>query len=268
MMKKFDIEIETKMRLRQAQFERRNLELEMQMKELETRRHLLEEERELEREVKISALENDDVRSQSISAWDNSTFNCTPNKREVSDGVNSIDNLLTHDRSTARFEATPEVNRHSHFSRYRSSQDFSSSVEDREDSPRAGLRYSSSYSVSSNLPKPKLNNFDGNHLEWLDWFSMFIATVDQWPIPNSEEMSTWKPYWQAKQCQQTLEWAILDSSMVLHGSFWKGNLEGLMWSLTHNWRVFAKRVMWNLTTQQVWSVSQFLFWTLWMGWAY
>ena len=67
-MKKFDIEFKTKIRLKQAIFERRRLELEMQMKELETKHQLLEEERELERKVKRTALENDDARSQSTSA--------------------------------------------------------------------------------------------------------------------------------------------------------------------------------------------------------
>ena len=84
-MKKFDIEFETKKRLEQAQFERRRLELEMQMKELETKHQLLEEERELERKVKRTALENDDARSQSTSARDKSPFNWTPEKRDVSD---------------------------------------------------------------------------------------------------------------------------------------------------------------------------------------
>ena len=67
-MKKFDIEFETKTRLEQARFERRRLELEMQMKELETKHQLLEEERELERKVKRTALENNDARSQSTGA--------------------------------------------------------------------------------------------------------------------------------------------------------------------------------------------------------
>ena len=138
-MKKFDIEFETKMRLEQARFEWRRLELEMQMKELETKHQLLEEERELERKVKRTALENDDARSQSTSARDKSPFNWTPKKRDVSDWASRIDNLLTPERSTARFEVTPEVNRHSHFSQYRSSRDRSSSVEDRDVSPRAGL---------------------------------------------------------------------------------------------------------------------------------
>ena len=189
-MKKFDIEFETKMRLEQARFERRKLELEMQMKELETKHQLLEEERELERKVKRTALENDDARSQSTGARDKSPFNWTPKKRDVSDWASRIDNLLTPDRSTARFEVTPEVNRQSHFSRYRSSRDRSSSVEDRDVSPRAGLlRYNTGYSGSSSLPKLKLNNFDGNPLEWPEWSSMFIATVDQRPIPDSEKMS-------------------------------------------------------------------------------
>ena len=110
--------------------------------------------------------------------------------KDSSDWASRIDNLLTPERSTARFEITPEVNRKSHFSRYRSSRDRSSSVEDRDVSPRAGLlRQNSGYAGSSSLPKLKLNNFDGNPLEWPEWSSMFIATVDQRPIPDSEKMS-------------------------------------------------------------------------------
>ena len=74
-MKKFYIEDETKLRLEQARSERRKLELEMQMKELETKHQLLEEERELERKVKRTAEDNDDVLSQSTSARDKSHFN-------------------------------------------------------------------------------------------------------------------------------------------------------------------------------------------------
>ena len=119
-MKNFEIEFETKMRLEQARFERRRLELEMQMKELETKHQLMEEERELERKVKRTALENEDARSQSTSARDKSPFKRTPKKRDVFEWASRIDNLLTPDRSTARFEVTPEVNSQSHFSRYRS----------------------------------------------------------------------------------------------------------------------------------------------------
>ena len=90
----------------------------------------------------------------------------------------------------------------------------------------------------------------------LQWINDQYQTQKRWAI--------WRLYWQARQGQQSLEWAILDNSMVLHGAFWRGNLEGLMWSLMHNWRVFAKQVRWNLATQQVWSVSQLLFQTLWM----
>ena len=189
-MKKFDIEFETNMRLEQARFKRRRLELEMQMKELETKHQLLEEERELQRRVERTALENDDARSQSTSARDKSPFNWIPKKRGVSDWTSRIDNLLTPVRSTARFEATPEINMSSHFSQYRSSRDRSSSVEDRDVSPRAGLlRYNSGYAGSSSLAKLKLNNFARNPLEWPEWSSMFIATVDQRPIPDSEKIS-------------------------------------------------------------------------------
>ena len=120
-MKKFDIKVETKMRLEHARFKRRRLELEMQMKELETKHQLLEEERELERKVKRTALENNDARTLSTGARDKSPLNWTGKKRDVSDCASRIDNLLKLERSTARFEVTPEVNRYSHFSRYRRS---------------------------------------------------------------------------------------------------------------------------------------------------
>ena len=188
-MRKFDIKLETKMRLDLTRFQRRKLELETQMKELETKHQLLEEECELEHKVKRTALENEDVRSQSTSARDKSPFNWAPKRRDVSDWASRIDNLLTPEWSTARFEATPEVNRHSHFSRYRSSRDRSSSVEDRDVSSRALLRDNSGYAGSSSLPKIKLNNFAGNPLEWPEWSSMFIATVNQRPIPDSQKMN-------------------------------------------------------------------------------
>ena len=191
-MKKFDIKFETKMRLEQARFERRKLELEIQMKELETKRQLLEEERELERKVKRTALENVDARPQSTGARDKSPFSWTPKKRDVSDWAGRIDNLLTPKRSTARFEVTPEVNRYSHFSRYRNSGDRSSSAENQDVPPRAGLRYNTGYAGSSSLPTLKLSNFDGIPLEWPEWSMVFIATVDQRLIPDSEKMSLLK----------------------------------------------------------------------------
>ena len=218
-LKKFDIEFETNMQLEQARFERRRLELEMRMKQLETKHQLLEEERELERKVKRTALENDDARSQSTGARDKSPLNWTPKKRDVSDWAIRIDNLLTPERSTARFEVTPEVNRHSHFSRYRSSRDRSSSVEDRDVSPRAVLRYTTVYSGSSNLPKLKLNNFDGNPLEWPEWSIMFIATVDQRPIPDSEKMNHLKTLLTGK------------ARSAISGMGYSGQFYGAAWSI-------------------------------------
>ena len=149
------------------------------MKELETTHQLLEKERELEREVKRTALENDDVRSQSTSARDKSPFNWTPKNRDVSDRVGRIDNFLTPNRSTARLGVTPEVNRQCHISQHRRSRDRSSSFEDRDFYPRAGLRYNTGYSGSSNLP-----NF-----ELPEWSSMFIAAVDQRPNLDSEMLN-------------------------------------------------------------------------------
>ena len=165
-MKKIDIELKTKIGLEVPRFKGRRLGLEMQMKELKTKHQLLEKERELERKVMRLTLENDDVRSQSTSARDKSPFNWTPKTRSVSNWISRIDHLLTPDRSTADFEATPEVNRHSPFSRYRNSGDRSSSVQDRDVSPRAGLSNNSGFSGSSYLSKLKLNNFERNPLGW------------------------------------------------------------------------------------------------------
>ena len=55
-MKNFDFEFKTKLRLKQARFERRKLELEMQTKKLKSMHQLLEKQRELERKVKRSSL--------------------------------------------------------------------------------------------------------------------------------------------------------------------------------------------------------------------
>ena len=119
----------------------------MQMKEMETKHQLLEEERELERKVKRTALENDDARSKSTGARDKSPFNWTPKKRDASDWASRIDYLLTPERSTARFEVTPEVNKYNHFSQYRSSRGQSSSVENQDVSSRAG-RYNTGYTTT------------------------------------------------------------------------------------------------------------------------
>ena len=194
----------------------------MQMKELETKHQLLEEEHGLERKVKRTALENDAC-SQSTRAGDKSPLNWTPKKKDVSDWASRIESLLRPERSTARFETTAEVNRQSHFSRYRSSRDRSSSVEDRYVSRRAGLlRYNSWYAGSSSLPKLKLNNFDENPLEWPEWSSMFIATVDPRPIPDSEKMSHLKTL-------LTGEARSAISGMVYSGQFYGAAWNILEW---------------------------------------
>ena len=120
--------------------------------------------------MKRATLEKGYVHSQSTSAREKWTLN----KGDVSDCASRIDNHLTTDRTTARFEATLEVYRHSHFSRYRSSCNRSSSAEDRDVSHGAVLQYSGSYSVCSNLPNLKLNTFDGNTLERPEW-TLYMA---------------------------------------------------------------------------------------------
>ena len=84
------------------------------------------------------------------------------------------------------------MSRNIHFSRFCTSRDRSSSVEDRDVYPRTGLRYDTDHSGNSSLPALKLKNFDGNPLEGPQLSSVFIARVDQGPIPGSEKMSRLK----------------------------------------------------------------------------
>ena len=236
---KIRYQFQTQEETRQTRFEWSRQELEMQMRELETKQQLLEKERELEHKVKSTALQNDDDRSQSTSARDKLFFIWSPKERDVSDCASRIDHLLTPHRSAARVELTPEMNKHGHLSRYRSSRDRSSSVENRDTSSRACLRYINGYSSSSNLLKLKLNNFDGNPLEWPDWLSMFSATVDQRPIPDSEKMSHLKTLLTGKTRSPI---SGMSYSILLNGAFWRGSLEGLVLSLLHSWRVVASLV--------------------------
>ena len=57
---------------------------------------------------------------------------------------------------------------------------------------------------------------------------MFIATVDQCPIPDSERMSHLETLLTIMAKSAISGGAIPDSSMMLHGAFWRGSLEGLM----------------------------------------
>ena len=187
-MKEFEIEFEAKLQIERAQFDRKRLDLEMQMKKLEMQHRLREKERDLERQLQKSALEKDDFRSQSTKARDKSPFNWTPKGRDVSEWANSMNDTRTPIRPRARFDVSPERNKQRHYPWYPNSRERSVSVEGRDISPIAGRHYNTEHS-SSSLPKLRLNNFDGNPLEWPEWSSMFIATVDKRTIPDSEKMS-------------------------------------------------------------------------------
>ena len=116
----------------------------------------------------------------------------------------------------------------------------------------------------SSLPKLKLNNSDGNPLEWQEWSCMFIATVDQRPIADSEKMSHLKTLLTGK------------TRSSISGMGYSGQFYGAAWSILGRkfWRPLVildaqleslrKQVRWNLAIQQVWPFSQLLFWTLWL----
>ena len=182
-IKEFEIEFERKLQIERAQFDRKRLDLEMQMKELEMQHQLREKERDLERQLQKTALEKDDFRSQSTKARDKSPFNWTPKGRDVSEWANSMNDTRTPIRPRARFDVSPERNKQRHYPWYPNSRERSVSAEVRDISPIAGRHYNTGNS-SSSLPKLRLNNFDGNPLEWPEWSSMFIATVDKRMIQN------------------------------------------------------------------------------------
>ena len=129
-------------------------------------------------------------------------------KRDGSEWASRISHLLTPDRSTARFEVTPEVNRYSHFSRYRNSRDRSSSVEDRDVSPRAGLRYNSGFSGSSH----KTWSWTTSTETFSSGRSGLVCSLLQWidaQYQTQRRWATWRLYWLARQGQQFLVMAIL-----------------------------------------------------------
>ena len=116
--KEFEFEFETKLQIEPAQFDRKRLELEMQMKELEMQHQLREKERELERHLQRVALEKEDLRSESTRSCDKSTFNWTPKGRDVSEWAKSMNDTRTPIRPIARFDVSPEWNKHRHYPWY------------------------------------------------------------------------------------------------------------------------------------------------------
>ena len=101
----------------------------MQMKELEMQHQLREKERDLERQLRKTALEKDDFRSQSTKARDKSPFNLTPKGRDVSEWANSMNDTRTPIRPRARFDVSPERNKQRHYPWYPNSRERSVSVE-------------------------------------------------------------------------------------------------------------------------------------------
>ena len=63
-----------------------------------------------------------------------------------------------------------------------------------------------------------MNNFDGNPLEWPEWSSMFIATVDQRPIADSEKMCQLKTLLTGK------------ARTAISGMGYSGQFYGAAWS--------------------------------------
>ena len=163
-------------------------------------------------------MEKDDLRSQSTKARDKSPFNWTPKGRDVSEWANSMNDTQTPIRPRARFDVSAERNKHRHYPWCPNSRERSASVEERDISRIAGRHYNTGHS-SSSLPKLRLNNFDGNPLEWLEWSSMSIATIDKRMIPDSEKMSHLKTLLTGK------------AKSAISGKGFSGQFYGAAWNI-------------------------------------
>ena len=74
-------------------------------------------------------------------------------------------------------------------------------------------------SRSSQLPKLKLNSFDGNPVEWPEWWSMFVATVHNRDIRKSEKINHLKMFLTGK------------TKAVIASRGYSGELYGEAWAL-------------------------------------
>ena len=190
------------------------------------------------------------MRSQTTSARSESTFNWTTLKKDVSDCVSRFDNLLTPDRWTARFEATPEVNKHSLFSGYQNSRNRSWCNEDRDVSSRASLRLKKVVIQLAVTYQFWSWTISTETLRMAGGFSMSIATVDQRSLPGSEKMSHPKtlPKGKFRSAMVYLKqfydavWSILERNfgrlLVIINEHMKSLREGCQWRLTTCWLLY------------------------------
>ena len=181
-----DKEFNTNMRLRKIEYEMKQKELEMEL-------HRLEEEGALKLQYEKEALDardsgSDDGAAPSIRS--RFPFNWkSPKSKDVFGWLEQSDKFANF--KDCSFDHTK--NGHEN---YRVSFDRENLLKSRSPS---GERFRLNrlpdrsecnvLSSSSQLPKLKLNSFDGNPLEWPEWSNMFVATVHNRAIPNSEKMS-------------------------------------------------------------------------------
>ena len=167
-IRNFQKDFETKLQLEKTQFERQKLELEMKMKELEMPHQLREKHGKLERKLKITTLQKDDVLSQSAKACDMLPFNWITTNTDDSEWAKRMSRTQTPTRPKSCFDVSLERSEDRHYSRYLNTLDRSSSIEDRDVLQKVGMRTKTGLSSSSSLPKLKLHSFDWNVLECLE----------------------------------------------------------------------------------------------------
>ena len=178
----------SKMRLKKIEFELKRKELEMEMQ-------LFEEEGALKLEYEKEALDarasdSDDsaapsIRSRSPFSWK------TPKNKDISGWLDNSDKFSNlHDYSFERAKTRidnncPRVsfNREGVLKSRSPSAERASTAREQDNFKR------NKPSSSSQLLKLKLSSFDGNPLEWPEWWNMFNATVHHRDIPDSEKMS-------------------------------------------------------------------------------
>ena len=167
------------MRLKKIEFQLKRKELEMEMQLFEEEGALkLEYEKEA---VDARASDSDDsaaptnkVKNKNVSGWlDNSDKFSNLHDYSFERAKTKIDNNYPR----VSFKREGVLNSRS------PSGDRASAAREQDKFKR------NKPSSSKQLPKLKLNSFDGNPLKWPEWSNMLKATVHHRDIPDSEKMS-------------------------------------------------------------------------------
>ena len=193
-IQRLNAEFEAQLRVDKARYERKRQELEEQIAELEKKRLDTEIEKEKQHAMRSqrvltgAATSTTSHKKGSAEASqedgtvlsDEDVYEATSKFSDKSNAFSSSKYKPSRERSPSFDNSRYLFNRQRHRSSSAERDDYEFQLYQRRRDPETS---------SSQLPKLKLKTFDGNPLEWPEWSSMFLATVDKRSIPDSEKMS-------------------------------------------------------------------------------